>query len=217
MNRAVGRVGEGLLRLTQLPHYKDSESFQDFKGFREESPFSLSSASFSFPSCPSPFPPGRVFLHHSCAYVDALRLTPRSLPFSACVRPVLLTPSAGAHSKCPLFSFLLLSLSNLFGTPQQHRFCLTIQGVWTTCAGRVTTFGRWKSQQDAAGWRAVQSNSLSAIRLTRWHLFGVHVKERYESLVDYCCADSDGTLPAAIQQKSLHGVRGDIGIKSFGI
>ena len=118
MNRAVGRVGEGLLRLTQLPHYKDSESFQDFKGFREESPFSLSSASFSFPSCPSPFPPGRVFLHHSCAYVDALRLTPRSLPFSACVRPVLLTPSAGAHSKCPLFSFLLLSLSNLFGTPQ---------------------------------------------------------------------------------------------------
>ena len=106
MNRAVGRVGEGLLRLTQLPHHKDSESFQDFKGFREESPFSLSSATFSFPSCPSPFPPGRVFLHHSCAYVDALRLTPRSLPFSACVRPVLLTPSAGAHSKCSPFSSL---------------------------------------------------------------------------------------------------------------
>ena len=68
----------------------------------------------------------RIFLHHSCAYVDVLWLTPCSLPFSAC--DPCPTPPAGAHSKCSPFSSLLLSLSNFFGTAQ----CSQIGSIFHT-------------------------------------------------------------------------------------
>ena len=122
MNRAVGRVGEGLLRLTQLPHYKDSESFQDFKGFREESPLQfilgllfLSVMSVSVSSGPRLLAP----LMRVCRRPPAYSAQP----------PVLRVRQTGPSNS---ISRRALKMSSFFISPS-----LFVQPFWYTSAAQI--------------------------------------------------------------------------------